>query len=144
MTELEKRERNEPRKPGLPTRDEIDKAVAKAKRERLVKQVVEDCLCEVEIEGKKFRIDPELPTFDEIQQIIFGIKEEPKMSEFEEIFHSALNDILRVCVHAPQSEEIREIEHIVSEALTLYLDNAKKTKYRNFKDMYFHEKETGK
>lgn len=82
MTELEKRERNEPRKPGLPTRDEIENAVSKAKRERLVKRVVEDCLCEVEIEGKKFRIDPELPTFDEIQQIIFGIKEEPKMSEF--------------------------------------------------------------
>lgn len=74
MTEQEKRERNEPRKPGFPTRDEIEKAVAKAKRERLVKQVVEDCLCEVEIEGKKFRIDPELPTFDEIQQIIFGNK----------------------------------------------------------------------
>lgn len=113
-------------------------------QERLVKQTVEDCLREVEIEGKKFRIDPELPTFDEIQQIIFGKKEEPKMSEFEEIFHRALNDILRVCVHAPQSEEIREIEHIVSEALTLYLDNAEKTKYRNFKNMYFHEKEAGK
>lgn len=74
MTELEKRERNEPRKPGRPTRDEIDKAVAEAKRERLVKQVVEDCLREVEIEGKKFRIEPELPTFDEIQQIVSKIK----------------------------------------------------------------------
>ena len=74
MTELEKRERNEPRKPGRPTRDEIDKAVAKAKRERLVKQAVEDCLREVEIEGKKFRIEPELPTFDEIQQIVSKIK----------------------------------------------------------------------
>lgn len=66
------------------------------------------------------------------------------MSEFEEIFHSALSDILRVCVHAPQSEEIREIEHIVTEALAFYRDNAGKTKYRNFKDMYFHEKEEGK
>lgn len=74
MAEQEKRERNEPRKPGIPTRDEIDKAVAKAKRERLVKQVVEDCLREVEIEGKKFRIEPELPTFDEIQQIVSKIK----------------------------------------------------------------------
>lgn len=74
MTEQKKRERNEPRKPGLPTRDEIEKVVAKAKRERLVKQVVEDCLREVEIEGKKFRIEPELPTFDEIQQIVSKIK----------------------------------------------------------------------
>lgn len=56
-----------------------------------------------------------------------------------------MSDILRVCVHAPQSEEIREIEHIVTEALTLYLDNTtEKNKYRNFKDMYFHEKEAGK
>lgn len=78
MTELEKRNATSPRKPGLPTRDEIDKAVAKSKRERLVKQAVEDCLREVEIEGKKFRIDPELPTFDEIQQIIFGKKRSQK------------------------------------------------------------------
>lgn len=55
-----------------------------------------------------------------------------------------MSDILRVCVHAPQSEEIREIEHIVTEALAFYRDNAGKTKYRNFKDMYFHEKEEGK
>ena len=116
-------------------------------QERLVKQTVEDCLREVEIEGKKFRIEPGLPTWDELQQIIPGLKgvKEPKTSEFEEIFHSALSDILRVCVHAPQSEEIREIEHIVTEALTLYLDNTtEKNKYRNFKDMYFHEKEAGK
>ena len=116
-------------------------------QERLVKQTVEDCLREVEIEGKKFRIEPGLPTWDELQQIIPGLKgvKEPKTSEFEEFFHRALNDILRVCVHAPQSEEIREIEHIVSEALTLYLDNTtEKNKYRNFKDMYFHEKEAGK
>lgn len=95
------------------------------------------------------RIESGLPTWDEIQQIIAGVKgvkgvKEPESSEFEEIFHCALNDILRVCVHAPQSEEIREIEHIGSQALTLYLDTIEKTKYRNFKDMYFHEKEAGK
>lgn len=97
-------------------------------------------------ESNEPRIEPGLPSWDEIQQIIAGVKgvKEPEPSEFEEIFHSALSDILRVCVHAPQSEEIREIEHIVSEALTLYLDNAEKNKYRNLKDMYFHEKEAGK
>lgn len=31
MTELEKRERNEPRKPGLPTFDEIQQIVSKIK-----------------------------------------------------------------------------------------------------------------
>lgn len=119
MTELEKRERNEPRKPGLPTRDEIDKAVAKARGVYLAL----------------------LPSLSKIQE---DMDKKTTREFMVEVFHHALSDILRECSRAPHLEEIRRIEHIVTEALSFYRDNAEKSKYRNFKDMYFHEKEAWK
>ena len=119
MTEQEKRERNEPRKPGLPTWDEIDKAVAESRSVWLA-------------------LNPVLTKIKE------DMDKKATRGFMVEVFRSALSDILRECSRAPHLEEIRRIEHIVLQAFTLYRDNAEKTKYRNFKDMYFHEKEEGK
>lgn len=118
MTELEKRERNEPRKPGLPTRDEIEKVIAKA--------------------TGVLELPPSLTKIKE------DMDKKAKREFMVEAFHSALSDILRECSRAPHLEEIRRIEHIVQQALALYRCISGKTKYRNFKDMYFHEKEAGK
>lgn len=119
MTEQEKRERNEPRKPGRPTRDEIEKVIAEARCVYLELQ----------------------PRLSKIQE---DMDKKTTRKFMVEVFHHALSDILRECSRAPHLEEIRRIEHIVQQALALYRYNSEKTKYWNFKDMYFHEKEAGK
>lgn len=117
MTEQEKRERNEPRKQGRPTWDEIEK--------------VTEARLYLELQPKLSKIQEDMDKKTTRKFIV-------------EVFHHALSDILRECSRAPHLEEIRRIEHIVQQALALYRYNSEKTKYWNFKDMYFHEKEAGK